>query len=70
MLIRVRRRLLDAAKALRANNEVPPGVNQPHIYRQRSGWALVPEDADFWEELRPMREAFQQAEVESTPSVS
>jgi len=67
MMIRVRRRLLDAAKALRANGTVPPGVDQPYIYRQRSGWALVAEDADFWEELRPMREAFQKVEVSSTP---
>jgi phenylpropionate dioxygenase-like ring-hydroxylating dioxygenase large terminal subunit len=67
MMIRVRRRLLDAAKAFHANGTVPPGVDEPHVYRQRSGWALLPENADFWEELRPMREAFQQVEVPSTP---
>jgi hypothetical protein len=67
MMIRVRRRLLDAAKAFHANGTVPPGVDEPHVYRQRSGWALLPENADFWEELRPMREAFQEVEVPSTP---
>ena len=66
MIIRVRRRLLDAAKALREHGTVPPGVDSPGIYRQRSGWALVPTEADFWEYLRPMREAFQEVEVPTT----
>jgi hypothetical protein len=65
MIIRVRRRLLDAAKALRENGTVPPGVDNPRIYRQRSGWAMVPKDADFWDYLRPQREAFQHQEVEA-----
>jgi hypothetical protein len=68
MMIRVRRRLLDAAKALRAEGIVPPGVDTPQVYRQRSGWALVPEGADFWEELKPLREAFLRAEVSTAPS--
>jgi phthalate 4,5-dioxygenase len=63
MMIRVRRRLLNAAKELRENGTVPPGVDQPQVYRQRSGWALVPRDQDFWEYLRPLREAFQKVEV-------
>ena len=63
MIIRVRRRLLNAARALRENGTVPPGVDQPRIYRQRSGWALVPEGKDFWTELRPLREEFQQAPI-------
>jgi hypothetical protein len=64
MIIRVRRRLLEAAKALRVQGIVPPGVDNPRLYRQRSGWALVPKDADFWEYLQPQREAFQEAKVE------
>jgi nitrite reductase/ring-hydroxylating ferredoxin subunit len=63
MIARVRRRLLDAAKALREKGTVPPGVDNPGMYRQRSGWALVPENQDFWEYLRPMREEFQKADV-------
>ncbi|MBV9578158.1 MAG: hypothetical protein JO057_06165, partial [Chloroflexi bacterium] len=58
MIIRVRRRLLTAAKELREHGTVPPGVDQPAMYRQRSGWAMVPTDQEFWEYLRPMREAF------------
>jgi phenylpropionate dioxygenase-like ring-hydroxylating dioxygenase large terminal subunit len=59
MIIRVRRRLLNAAKELREHGTIPPGVDQPEMYRQRSGWAMVPKDQDFWEYLRPQREAFQ-----------
>ncbi|MBV9132633.1 MAG: hypothetical protein JO318_08030 [Chloroflexi bacterium] len=59
MIIRVRRRLLNAARELRENGTIPPGVDKPELYRQRSGWALVPKDQDFWEYLRPRREAFQ-----------
>jgi phthalate 4,5-dioxygenase oxygenase subunit len=58
MIIRVRRRLLATARALREHGTIPPGVDQPEVYRQRSGWALVPNDADFWEYLRPLREGF------------
>lgn len=64
MIIRVRRKLLQAARALRENGTVPPGVDTPQVYRQRSGWALVPQDKDFWEELRPLREEFQHADME------
>jgi hypothetical protein len=63
MIIKVRRSLLQAAKDLRENGTVPPGVDNPEIYRQRSGWALVPKGKDFWEELRPLREAFQQEDI-------
>jgi len=59
MIIRVRRRLLAAARDLRERGAIPPGVDEPAVYRQRSGWALVPTEADFWEYLRPAREAFQ-----------
>jgi len=58
MIIRVRRRLLNAARELRDKGTIPPGVDQPDVYRQRSGWAMVPKDADFWDYLRPQREAF------------
>jgi phthalate 4,5-dioxygenase oxygenase subunit len=63
MIIRVRRRLLAAARDLRERGTIPPGVDEPALYRQRSGWALVPTEADFWEYLRPAREAFQLVDV-------
>jgi hypothetical protein len=70
MIARVRRRLLDAAKALREKGTVPPGVDNPGMYRQRSGWALVPETQDFWEYLRPMREEFQKVDVSAAKPAS
>jgi phthalate 4,5-dioxygenase oxygenase subunit len=66
MIIRVRRRLLAAARDLREHGTIPPGVDDPALYRQRSGWALVPTEADFWEYLRPAREAFQTVHVSAT----
>ena len=69
MVIRVRRHLLAAAKPLSENGVVPPGVDEPGMYRQRSGWALVPEDKDFWEELRPLREAFQREDLKVSSPV-
>jgi phenylpropionate dioxygenase-like ring-hydroxylating dioxygenase large terminal subunit len=60
MLIRVRRRLLQAAKALRENGTVPPGVDTPRVYSQRSGWVVLPNDVDYWEATRHIREGFQE----------
>ena len=37
MVIRTRRRAIGAARALRDSGEIPPGVDDPAIYRQRSG---------------------------------
>jgi hypothetical protein len=58
MVIRTRERLLDAARALRDRGIVPPGVDAPHVYRQRSGWVILPRGVDYWEATRPLREAF------------
>jgi hypothetical protein len=46
MIIRTRRRLIDAAKALRDHGTVPPGVDNPEFYRIRSGGALLPRGSD------------------------
>ena len=62
MLIRVRRKLLDAAKA-HASGAPAPCVDTPQVYRQRSGWLVLPENEDFWEASRHLREAFQKVEV-------
>jgi hypothetical protein len=57
-IIRTRRMMLNAARALREDGVTPPGVEQPNVYRQRSGWVHLPEGVDYWEETRYMREAF------------
>jgi hypothetical protein len=47
MVIRTRRRLIAAVKALANDGTVPPGVDNPAIYRQRSGRMILPKDADW-----------------------
>jgi phenylpropionate dioxygenase-like ring-hydroxylating dioxygenase large terminal subunit len=42
MVIRTRRRLINAAKAFERLGEAPEGVDQPELYRQRSGCVLLP----------------------------
>jgi hypothetical protein len=62
-IIRVRRLLLEAAKALRDHGTEPPCVDAPEAYRQRSGWVVLPKGVDFWEGARPLREAFKNEAV-------
>jgi hypothetical protein len=44
------------AKALRDEGIVPPGVDNPALYRQRSGECILPRNQDWWEASRPLRE--------------
>jgi nitrite reductase/ring-hydroxylating ferredoxin subunit len=57
MVIRTRRRLLGAARALRDGGVVPPGVDDPAVYRCRSGGVVLPRDADWLEATRDLRRA-------------
>ena len=54
MIIQTRRRLIAAAKALREHGTVPPGVDEPTLYRLRSGGALLPKGVNGLEILRPV----------------
>jgi phenylpropionate dioxygenase-like ring-hydroxylating dioxygenase large terminal subunit len=58
MIVRVRRCLIEAARALRARGEVPPGVDEPRAYRVRPVGALLPRDADWRAATQAQREAF------------
>jgi phenylpropionate dioxygenase-like ring-hydroxylating dioxygenase large terminal subunit len=58
MIILARRRLLEAARALRDRGAVPPGVDDPSIYRQRSGSFYAPKNVDPWEFTKEVREVF------------
>ncbi|MDE3077118.1 MAG: hypothetical protein KGJ86_17010, partial [Chloroflexota bacterium] len=58
MIIRTRRRLIAAAKALAEQGITPPGVDTPQAYRVRSGWIHLPEGADWLDETRDLRQAF------------
>ncbi len=58
MVVRTRQRMLQAVKALRDHGAVPPGVDNPTLYRVRSGGVFLPEDADWIEATRELRQAF------------
>jgi hypothetical protein len=58
MIIRTRRRLLRAAQALRQDGIIPPAVDAPELYRQRSGGVILPRPADWLEATQALRQAF------------
>jgi nitrite reductase/ring-hydroxylating ferredoxin subunit len=58
MVIRVRRRLIAAVQAHMKHGVTPPGVDDPEIYRVRSGGVFLPPDADWVEATRELRQAF------------
>jgi phthalate 4,5-dioxygenase oxygenase subunit len=58
MIIRVRRRLLEAVRAFRDTGEPPAGVDNPEIYRTRPVAALLPKGADWVKETEERRRAF------------
>jgi phthalate 4,5-dioxygenase len=57
MVIRTRKRLIDAAKALRDKGQVPPGVDDPHVYETRSGGVVLPKDANWIDATKNLRRA-------------
>ena len=57
MIIRTRRRLIEAARALRDRGQTPPGVDQPEAYAVRSGGVVLPRSADWIEATRDLRKA-------------
>ena len=63
MVIRTRRRMIRAAEALRDHGAVPPGVDDPAVYRCRSGGVILPRSADWLEATTELRRAF----VQHTP---
>ena len=58
MVIRVRRRLMDAARALSETGAVAVSVDHPEVYRQRSGGVILPEDADWTKSTEELRKAY------------
>ena len=58
MVIRTRRRLMDAARTLADNSTVPPGVDRPDVYRQRSGGVILPEGVNWVEATQELRTAY------------
>jgi phenylpropionate dioxygenase-like ring-hydroxylating dioxygenase large terminal subunit len=58
MVIRTRRALLRAARALREHAATPPGVDDPDVYLTRSGGVILPDGADWLTATARLREAF------------
>jgi nitrite reductase/ring-hydroxylating ferredoxin subunit len=58
LIIRTRRKLLACAKDWRDKGIVPPGVDNPEFYRQRSGDLVLPRSLDWWEGTKDRRERF------------
>ena len=54
MIIRARRRLLTSARDLRDKGTVPAGVDNPGLYRMRSGGALLPRGVNGLDLLKPV----------------
>ena len=68
MVIRVRRRLIAAAMALRDQGEPPPGAENPRVYRTRSGSVFLPKTADWIAAPEHLRQAFvEHAELDPEP---
>jgi LigXa C-terminal domain like len=58
MVIRTRRRLLAAARSLAEHGVVPPGVDDPGVYRTRAGGVILPNSDDWLESTKDLRRAF------------
>jgi phthalate 4,5-dioxygenase len=72
MVIRTRRRAINAARALRDEGVVPPGVDDPKVYRHRSGGVILPRKANWLEATRELRRAFGDGKPAATvtPAIS
>jgi nitrite reductase/ring-hydroxylating ferredoxin subunit len=70
MIIRTRRRIVSAAKALRDEGVVPPGVDNPEVYGTRSGGVILPRSVDWLEGTQELRKAFVTHEQLAAPSLN
>jgi phenylpropionate dioxygenase-like ring-hydroxylating dioxygenase large terminal subunit len=55
MVIRLRQRLIEAATALVDKGTVPPGVDDPDVFRTRSCSVVLPETADWLQATNELR---------------
>jgi phenylpropionate dioxygenase-like ring-hydroxylating dioxygenase large terminal subunit len=58
MVIQTRRRLLNAVKAHMERGLTPPGVDNPDVYRVRSGGVFLPEGLDWVQATAELRKAY------------
>src|SRR6266542_2954907 len=69
MISQVRRRLIDAARALHDEDVEPPCIDTPAVYGQRSGWTILPEGVDYWAGASELREAFLRSAARASAGV-
>lgn len=62
MVVRVRRRIMEATARLVETNLCPPGVDNPKAYRVRAGGVFLPEGAPWLAATEHLREAYSQHE--------
>lgn len=70
MIIRTRKRLLEAVSALGDAGVVPPGVDDPEVYGTRAGWLFLENNVDWWEGSAEMRRAFVETGEENLASAA
>jgi phenylpropionate dioxygenase-like ring-hydroxylating dioxygenase large terminal subunit len=58
LIIRARRRLIDAARAFGQSGNTPPGVLNPEVYRVRSGQVMLPKGENWVQATEAKRVAF------------
>jgi hypothetical protein len=64
LIIRIRRRLLAAARALAEQGTAPPGVLEPESYRVRGGYISLPTGTDGFETTAALRAAPEQPMID------
>jgi phenylpropionate dioxygenase-like ring-hydroxylating dioxygenase large terminal subunit len=62
LIIRSRRRMINACKAFLEHGTPPPCSDDPSMYSQRSGTVILPRSADWFEAARDLRKGFVQHE--------
>jgi hypothetical protein len=67
MIIRARRRWIAMAIDVFEKGVVPPGVDNPEMYRQRSGEVILPKNVDWWEGTKHLREQWSVPAAIETP---
>jgi phthalate 4,5-dioxygenase len=68
-IIRTRRKFLNYARALEQHGIVPAEVDNPAVYRQRSGEMVLPRSTDWWEGYQALRQSWTPVEVPTTSPV-
>jgi hypothetical protein len=58
LIIRARRRLIDAARSFAQSGNTPPGVLNPDVYRVRSGQVMLPKGENWVQATEAKRVAF------------